>query len=541
MYRLETLISLTRESGSLQASKLIPFLITIATFALYSWLRRSPGTKYPLPPGPLPLPIIGNIHQMSRSETWKQLVKLHAQYGPILTLKLGSRTIILLQTRAAVRDLLEKKAKFYSSRPRLIMVSEHLTRSLLPVMMPYDENWKELHAVRGLVLSHHVAKAVTVVQQAASRYLAYRLLDQDAGAGTLEDAFCIYSCNSIATLLYGDDIGSMSLSEARQLESSVQKLIQSLNNHNVLLDLFPVLEKVPGLAWLTKSRARPFFTELQSFFDAKLQAALARPAWNMARTLAERLPRHDHDRPDNDRLIFLIGEIYMAGVATTPLALGALATMATMHPTEVGILRAQLDLLVGPDRVPTFADTENLPYLHAFINESLRLKVILPLGIPHAISSSPNDGPQIYKGYHIPNDAFITPFQWAINRDPSVFADPHSFIPQRWLDDANNSNNPLPATSLFGFGKRFCAGQPFAGNALAIALAVLVWGFTFEPLPGFEGGDDDYRFVYVPPFEKMKVRVRSEAHRAIIAREWEGTEKGVQGVLDAIGREVGLV
>jgi hypothetical protein len=70
---------------------------------------------------------------------------------------------------------------------------------------------------------------------------------------------------------------------------------------------------------------------------------------------------------------------------------------------------------------------------------------------------------------------------------------------------------------------------------------VLVRGFTFEALPGFEGGDDDYRFVYVPPFDRMKVRVRSERHREVVVREWEGTERGVQGVLDGIGREVGLV
>jgi hypothetical protein len=152
---------------------------------------------------------------MSRSETWKQLVRLHEQYGPILTLKLGTRTIILLQTRAAVRDLLEKKAKFYSSRPRLITAGEHFTRSLLPVLMPYDDKWKELHAIRGLVLSHRVAKAVTCIQQSASRYFC--LLDQDGdsdrgGGVNLGDAFCMYSCNSIATLLYGDDIGSMTVS-----------------------------------------------------------------------------------------------------------------------------------------------------------------------------------------------------------------------------------------------------------------------------------------------------------------------------------------
>jgi cytochrome P450 len=324
--------------------------------------------------------------------------------------------------------------------------------------MPYNDKWKELHAIRGLVLSHRVAKAVTCIQQSASRYLAFCLLDPKAegdwdGDVNLGDAFCIYSCNSISTILYGDDIGSMSISEARQMDLIVQKLIKSLNNHNVLLDLFPFLEKTPELSQLLTHQATSYFTELRTFFDAKLQTALTRPGWTMSRMLAEKSPRRDRGSGDHDQLIFTTGEIFMAGAATTPLVLGALATMATLHPAEVGILRAQLDLLVGPDRVPTFADTEDLPYLHASINEALRLKTITPLGVPHAISSSPSDGPQVYKGYHIPDDAFVTPFQWAISRDPSVFADPHSFIPQRWLDNDDNTNDPLPLPSLFGFGK----------------------------------------------------------------------------------------
>ncbi|KAL2861905.1 hypothetical protein BJX68DRAFT_260704 [Aspergillus pseudodeflectus] len=106
-------------------------------------------------------PIIGNLHRMSRSETWKQLVKLHAQYGPILTMKIGTRTVMLLQSRAAVRDLLEKKVKIYSSRPPLITTGEHVTRSLFPIPMPCNEYWRELHAIRGAVPNQRVAATTT--------------------------------------------------------------------------------------------------------------------------------------------------------------------------------------------------------------------------------------------------------------------------------------------------------------------------------------------------------------------------------------------
>ncbi|KAL3441325.1 hypothetical protein BJX65DRAFT_313923 [Aspergillus insuetus] len=222
--------------------------------------------------------------------------------------------------------------------------------------MPYDERWRQLHSIRGTVMNPRIAKA-------ASRYLAFRLVDTDNEK----------------------EEGGMSLGER-------------------------FLHNVPGIVWLSKRRARPFFDELRGLFHARLQAALARPAWNIARTLAKRFPPLPPGKIDNDRpeeLSFLVSEIYMAGVGSTPITLDALITMALLHPTELGILRAQLDLLT-----------------------------ITPLAVPHALSSSPDDDdePQIYNGYYIPHDAFIMPFPSAINRDPSVYADPHAFIPQQWLD-----------------------------------------------------------------------------------------------------------
>ncbi|KAL2844133.1 cytochrome P450 [Aspergillus pseudoustus] len=335
------------------------------------------------------------------------------------------------------------------------------------------------------------------------------------------DAFCVYACNSIATLIYGDDIGSISVSEARKLDDFVQTFIKSLGNEKVILDLFPVLDKIPRVSWFSKQRATLYFHTIHAYFDSKPKTALSRPSRNMSHTLAEKFVPGDDD--DNKQLTFLAGEIYMAGVGTTPLALGALAAMATMHPAEAGILRGQLES--SPDRID---------YPHSPTQRKSRTYT------PSSTS------PCMYNGYRIPSDAFITPFQWAINRDPSVFADPHEFRPQRWIDDAaidHRASNtlPLPAPALFGFGKRIWPGQAFAGNALAIAMAVLVWGFTFEALSGFEGGDDAYRYVYIPPCDRIRMRVRSEKHREVMEREWENTEKGVARALDEVGREVGLV
>jgi len=49
------------------------------------------------------------------------------------------------------------------------------------------------------------------------------------------------------------------------------------------------------------------------------------------------------------------------------------------HPEAMTKAQKEIDLIVGNDRLPTFADRENLPYVEALYNECLRYGVGVPL------------------------------------------------------------------------------------------------------------------------------------------------------------------
>lgn len=58
--------------------------------------------------------------------------------------------------------------------------------------------------------------------------------------------------------------------------------------------------------------------------------------------------------------------------------------LAMVHYPEVQKkAQAELDAVVGRDRMPTFADRENMPYIQAFIRECFRWKTVAPIGVPH--------------------------------------------------------------------------------------------------------------------------------------------------------------
>ena len=55
----------------------------------------------------------------------------------------------------------------------------------------------------------------------------------------------------------------------------------------------------------------------------------------------------------------------------------------TMHPDVLIKAHAELDAVVGPDRLPDFGDRDALVYVHAIVKETLRWHPVLPLGLPH--------------------------------------------------------------------------------------------------------------------------------------------------------------
>ncbi|KAL4928891.1 cytochrome P450 [Aspergillus undulatus] len=195
-------------------------------------------------------------------------------------------------------------------------------------------------------------------------------------------------------------------------------------------------------------------------------AALRRPVWNTVHAMDEK--RRERDDVTFEEFRALPTESYGATSATAPLALGTIISMTIEYPAEMRKLQDEIETQVGSHRLPTSSDLPNLPYLQAFIHESLRFKTIGSLGIPHAVGHEDQ-----YMSYKIPEGAIIFPFWWALNHDAKTYPDPISFKPQRWID---NPSLPLPA----GFGKRSCTGQAFVGNMLMTVMACLVWGFGFE-------------------------------------------------------------
>lgn len=69
--------------------------------------------------------------------------------------------------------------------------------------------------------------------------------------------------------------------------------------------------------------------------------------------------------------------------------------------------QAEIDSVIGTNRLPSTTDRDNLPYVNAIVKEALRWHTVTPLGLPHKA-----DEDDIFDGFLIPKGALLLPNVW---------------------------------------------------------------------------------------------------------------------------------
>lgn len=129
--------------------------------------------------------------------------------------------------------------------------------------------------------------------------------------------------------------------------------------------------------------------------------------------------------------------MFAAGMDTTGAAVDWAMAELLANPSAMAKLREELAGTVHDAEMVEMADLAQLPYLRAVVKETLRLHPTAPLMIPHM---SAHDCDQV-GGYCIPKGTRVFVNVWAIGRDPEVWNDPHSFVPNRFLNVQTYCNN----------------------------------------------------------------------------------------------------
>jgi cytochrome P450 len=413
---------------------------------------------------------------------------------------------------------------------------------------PYGKAWSTRRKLLHQALNPKALRLYKPTQEAEASRLCYALLGDPEG---WEKQIERFTSSVVFCVAYGHRIDSLKA----QVIADRFRFMHFQASLNIpgkyLAETFPIFSKVP-------STLMPWKKEVQVMGAKEGQANLALLSMvkqDIAKAQAQGTPeavpdslcklllemREQEPVPLSEtHFSYVPASLFGAGSDTTASTLCSAFLGLITHPQVLKAAQAELDSVVGPDRTPTFADEQNLPYLRALCKETLRWRPVAVLGgTPHASTETDR-----YEGWMIPAGSTILGNNWAINLNEEYYPNPHHFDPVRFLSDSEclqmgiekqpyrgEKIHPAKAGhSSFGWGRRICPGADLAANSLFIALGKLLWAFDILPIKGRKYDIFAYTdgFNVRPKKFECVIRVRSDAHRKVLEREQSGAKEWLE-------------
>lgn len=197
----------------------------------------------PPPPGPTPFPVIGNLPDLVRGgELHRALARLSASYGPVMSMRLGMASLVVLSSPATAHEALHKKEGAVSSRwvPDSASVMGHSGISMvwLPSSSPL---WKHLRTVAStLLFTSRRLGASRAVQERNARELVDHL---HASSGRpVRIGLSVFSAvlNMMSSVLFSEDVVELGSVTGQEFMELIADSVAETAKPNIS-DFFPFL------------------------------------------------------------------------------------------------------------------------------------------------------------------------------------------------------------------------------------------------------------------------------------------------------------
>ncbi|XP_038054780.1 cytochrome P450 2J6-like [Patiria miniata] len=466
------------------------FLLGVLLLLVFRWLLGRPKN---LPPGPWGFPLLGSIPAIvwgmfRGSEPHHQLHRYAAKYGPIFRFKFLNKTVVVLNDYALVKEAFQHPQ--LSDRPKNIF-TEFL--GLEGVGASNGEAWAEMRRFCLTVLRSFGVGKSSFEEQIGTE--AEELIKEMAALGGKPFNPKPFLGNAVANVICCVIFGK----RYKYTDEEFKYLLDLLSRNAKLaggggavmvnpslrhLPFIPFAELLANFNEITcfignivDAHRKTFNADdLKDFTDVYLMEIQQ----NLARDKDRMLPDGKHPKASKyghlseRNIVGTIMGLFAAGSETTATTIQWALLYMMVYPDIQKRVQAEIDDVVGRNRMPRMADIPELNFTRAVIWEVQRLANIVPLGVPHAAASD------IYlRGYLILKDTFVLPNMWTIFQDPKHWPEPELFKPERFL---NEGGEAVKADELIPFstGRRSCIGEHLAKMEIFLFFAFFMHQFTFK-------------------------------------------------------------
>ncbi|KAH7913775.1 cytochrome P450 [Hygrophoropsis aurantiaca] len=445
----------------------------------------------PLPPGPTPLPWVGNVRGIDPAAPWTTYAEWGKIYGDVVYSRLFHQEIIIINTEKAATALMERRSHNFADKP-VIATNDLLGMAFNTVLMPYGPRWLQHRRLFHQAFRADAAVSYRPIQMQRAHQLLFDVLEDP---DDWKNAMQMLASSSIMKAVYDYDTQPRSDPFVSVIEKTLRIVVQDLRPEvAAIFSAFPGLLKLPS--WLPgmtiKRRAAEAKKYATDWLDLPFQHVQKHMAAGTAAPsmVADALNKHAGEEEDEQFITTLkeaSASAFAAGSETTSSALMNFVLAMVLYPEVQERAQALIDEVVGRDRLPTLEDRPSIPYIEAIIRETLRWAPILPLVTPHATLED-----DIYEGYFIPKGAMIMPNIWAMTRNEERFPNPTVFNPDRFMAPDGNVLPDDTSRILFGFGRRNCVGRHFADISLWSTITLMLATFKFSKAKDTDGNVIDF-------------------------------------------------
>nr|XP_018622182.1 geraniol 8-hydroxylase-like isoform X2 [Nicotiana tomentosiformis] len=366
-----------------------------------------------LPPGPIQLPIIGNLFHLLGAKPHISLANLAKIYGPIMSLKLGQITTIVISSSTMAKQVLQKQDQAFSNRfiPNALQAHNHSKFSV--TWLPVSPTWRTLRRILN------------------SNILSLTKLDSNQHLR----------------------------SQKVELKDVIWNIVAEAGKPN-LVDFFPILENIDPQR--IRRNMDIHFGKLFVLFDGLINERLEEKRRNNSEKndvleVFLKIREENSEEIDQNHINSLLLDIFIGGTDTTTSTVEWAMAEILRQPEIRKKVQAELAQVVGKGKPIEEDDVSRLPYLQCIVKETLRMHPPVPFLLPRK-------GEQDVElcDYIIPKGSQVLVNVWAIGRDSALWEEPLVFKPERFwsseLDVRGKDFELIP----FGAGRRICPGLPLA-------------------------------------------------------------------------------
>ncbi|XP_063793807.1 cytochrome P450 2F3-like [Pseudophryne corroboree] len=462
-------------------STLFLLFICFLCYIILSFMKMF-KEKATLPPGPMPLPFIGNLLQINTNDIASSLMKLKDKYGPVYTLYLGPKPGLVICGYSAMKEALIEQNEIFGERGDYPVFLNYI--GVHDIAFTNGEKWKKLRRFALLTLRNFgMGKRSVEDRILEEAHFLVKEFEKTKGSPVNPSKYLPRTVsNVICSIVYGSRFDY----EDKRLLAITASIYNNFcimsSTWGTLYNMYPdIMEYLPG----PHKKIRKNF---QDIFEISAESIKYHE-----KTLDPNNPRdyidcflikikEELDNPDSafytKTLARTIQNLLFGGTETvsTTLRYGILVLMK--YPEVAETIQKEIDSVVGRNRRPAIVDKNKMPYTEATIHELMRFCDVLPISLPHRTSKD-----TIFRGFMIPKGTHVTPLLTSVHYDPNYYAEPNKFNPKNFLDDKGcfkKNDAHLP----FAAGKRVCIGESLARMELFLLFTSLLQNFNFKPVIG---------------------------------------------------------